>query len=158
MISSRYVKTVATYLLQHGGNVLSENEAYIDGSSNGYFGYYWKNRYFIQKEQPLTNNQAEWMALLTLIIDLPVGWEGTVYTDSLLVANQFTGKYSIKHPELQRLANLCKSLIASKGIKMEVKWIPREQNTCGKEIDRLIRRDSKLRDWMEGKIDDQEER
>lgn len=125
-----------------------ENEAYIDGSSKGFYGYYLNGVAFIIKENtPMTNNKAEWTAFLTLVLDLPHGWKGTVYSDSLLLVNQFNGLYRIKDPELKRLNDMCKSLCHQKNLDINLVWIPREKNILGKRLDKELVKERKA-SWI----------
>lgn len=126
-----------------------ENEAYIDGSSTGMYGYYLvqSKETFIIKDQPTTNNQAEWLALYALILDLPQGWKGTIYSDSLLVVNQFSGGYKIKNLELKRIHDSSKTLCFQKKLSLNVVWVPRERNIVGKKLERELAKDRKKR-WQ----------
>ena len=127
-------------------------EAWVDGSSTGMYGYYLmpEKETFIIKDQPITNNQAEWLALYALILDLPQAWKGTVYSDSLLVVNQFRGQYKIKNPELLRIRDLSKTLCFQKELKLNVVWVPRELNIVGKKLDRELAKERKKR-WQRRK-------
>ena len=124
-----------------------ENEAYIDGSSTGMYGYYLvkTKETFIIKDQPCTNNQAEWLALYALIMDLPQGWTGTIYSDSLLIVNQFRGDFRIKDPELKRIHDSSKMLCNNKQLTLNVVWVPREKNILGKKLERELAKERKKR-------------
>jgi ribonuclease HI len=122
------------------------NEAWIDGSSIGMYGYQIGNETFIIKENaPMTNNVAEWMALYALIVDLPDDWKGVVYSDSQLVVYQYAGIYKIKDLELRRIHDMSKSLAYQKRLVIEVSWIPREQNPVGKRLDKELAKERKKR-------------
>ncbi|MFD8479753.1 bifunctional RNase H/acid phosphatase [Kitasatospora sp. NPDC059673] len=82
-----------------------------------------------------TNNVAEYKGLIAglkaareLDPDAPV----LVEMDSKLVVEQMSGRWKIKHPDMQPLAAEARG-IAGRG-KVEYQWIPREKN---KEADRL---------------------
>jgi len=124
-----------------------ENQAHIDGSSAGMYGYYLvqSKETWIVKDQPMTNNQAEWLALYSLVLDLPQGWKGTVYSDSLLIVNQFKGLYRIKDPELKRIHDSTKMLCSNKSLILNVVWIPREKNILGKKLERELAKGRKKR-------------
>lgn len=126
---------------------LERNIAFIDGSSTGIYGYYLEpeKKTFLIRDHPVTNNQAEWLGFYALIVDLPLSWEGTVYSDSLLVVNQFNGVYRLKNTELIRLAGLCKSLIQEKDLKITLAWVPREKNIFGKIIEKELMKERKQR-------------
>lgn len=125
------------------------NIAFIDGSSVSMYGYYLlpQKETFICKDHPVTNNVAEWLALYSLILDLPHGWIGIVYSDSLLVVDQFQGLYKIKNEELQRINNACKALKYQKHLVFEIMWIPREKNIFGKKLEKELEKDRKKR-WQ----------
>jgi ribonuclease HI len=122
---------------------MKPNNYYIDGSSAGLYGYYETQTgkaVIIEDDMELTNNQAEWLALYALVLDLPDDWEGTVYSDSELVVNQFNGEYAIRDPELRRIAKLVRTVCESKHLRLRLVWIPREENEAGKEIERRLAR------------------
>lgn len=74
--------------------------AYIDGSSSGVYGYLITTPEQIQKvitDHPMTNNQAEWLALLSLLMDLEPNTKILIYSDSQIVVNQLTGLWETKN-------------------------------------------------------------
>ncbi|MFJ5232298.1 bifunctional RNase H/acid phosphatase [Kitasatospora sp. NPDC088391] len=82
-----------------------------------------------------TNNVAEYKGLiagLKAARDLDPDARVLVEMDSKLVVEQMSGRWKIKHPDMQPLAAEARS-VAARG-KVEYKWIPREKN---KEADRL---------------------
>ena len=129
-------------------------EAYVDGSSTGMYGYYLveEKETFIVKDQPTTNNQAEWLALYTLILDLPQGWKGRVFSDSLLVVNQYKGEYAIRDPELKRIHDSCKTIAFQKKLSLSIEWVPREKNIVGKKLDRELAKERKKR-WQRKEVE-----
>lgn len=116
-------------------------KVYIDGSSEGFYGY------IIDGEEPvifhepdeLTNNQAEWLALYSLVVSLPVGWEGVVYSDSQLVVCQFKGEYQINAFHLKQIHDLVKHICKAKNLSLELVWIPREENILGRILDKYVK-------------------
>jgi ribonuclease HI len=130
-------------------------EAYIDGSSKGFYGYFLlpENETFIIKEnEEMTSNRAEWLALFALILDLPQEWKGKVYSDSLLIVNQFNGLFKIKDQEMKRLHDSCKELANLKKLILELIWLPREQNLFGKQLERELNKERKRRWERQGKL------
>jgi len=122
--------------------------AFVDGSSTGMYGYclYPEKETFIIKENTkITNNVAEWLALYALIMDLPHGWTGTVYSDSLLIVNQFAGQFRIKDLELKRIHDSSKMLCNNKQLTLNVVWVPREKNILGKKLERELAKERKKR-------------
>ncbi|RKE18865.1 bifunctional RNase H/acid phosphatase [Streptomyces sp. TLI_171] len=82
-----------------------------------------------------TNNVAEYKGLiagLRAAQNLDPDARILVEMDSKLVVEQMSGRWKIKHPDMQPLAAEARG-IAPRG-KVEYKWIPREKN---KEADRL---------------------
>lgn len=83
----------------------------------------------------MTNNMAEYEALLRALVmafDRSVR-EITVYTDSLLVANQVNGLYKIKNSTLFDYVRRIKK-IASNFEDFTIQYIPREQNTVADKL------------------------
>ena len=83
----------------------------------------------------MTNNMAEYEALihaLKIAIDRSVR-EITVYTDSLLVANQVTGVYKIKNATLFGYVRQVKN-IASNFEHFAIQDVPREQNRVADKL------------------------
>ena len=76
-----------------------------------------------------TNNFAEYFALIFALQEAIImgADEVQIYTDSELVAKQFSGEYKIKEPTLQQLFLLVLHL--KQGFKkLAVSHVPREQN------------------------------
>ncbi len=77
-----------------------------------------------------TNNVAEYFALIIALQEalLAGARELDVYTDSELVAKQFSGEYRIKDEDLKRLGILVRHL--ARGFRrLTVTHVPRERNT-----------------------------
>jgi ribonuclease H / adenosylcobalamin/alpha-ribazole phosphatase len=82
-----------------------------------------------------TNNVAEYSGLvagLTAARDLGAA-QVDVRMDSKLVVEQMSGRWQIKHPPLQTLADQARELVAGFD-RVTFEWIPRERN---KDADRL---------------------
>jgi len=126
---------------------------YIDGSSTGLYGFYdpETNQMNIFEDYPCTNNQGEWLALYSLVLTLPECWSGVVYSDSQLIVNQFNGNYKIKNLELKRIHDLVKTVCSEKNLKLELKWVPREQNIAGKKIEKELAH-RKVKVWEHERI------
>lgn len=83
-----------------------------------------------------TNNVAEYTAVLLAMQWLSEkvraeNWNlHTVnfYLDSNLVVNQITGKFKIKHPNLQRLHQQVSHLLAGLSLSINFAYIPRSRN------------------------------
>ncbi len=76
-----------------------------------------------------TNNVAEYHGLLRgLEAARDLGaTEAEVYMDSKLVVEQMSGRWKIKHPDMQKLALEARQLMAGLG-QVTFHWIPREKN------------------------------
>ena len=76
-----------------------------------------------------TNNVAEYSGLiagLEAAFDRDSLAAVAVRMDSRLVVEQMTGRWKIKHPDMQVLAREARELIAGRHVSFE--WIPRAQN------------------------------
>jgi len=121
-------------------------KAYIDGSSLGIYGYLLSDgTKKIFRDYNLTNNQAEWLSLLTLLIDLKPNTNVTIYTDSSIVANQFNKNWTTVNRTLKHLKEICYQVIKIKGLSVNVIWIPRKENKFGEILDRILNRERRKR-------------
>jgi ribonuclease H / adenosylcobalamin/alpha-ribazole phosphatase len=78
-----------------------------------------------------TNNVAEYSGLLAGLkaaAELAPGADVDVRMDSKLVVEQMTGRWQIKHPDLQPLAAAARGASRRLG-RVSYQWIPRAQNT-----------------------------
>ncbi|MFM7014012.1 MAG: bifunctional RNase H/acid phosphatase [Actinomycetota bacterium] len=85
-----------------------------------------------------TNNVAEYRALIFALersFELDAKATIEVRMDSKLVIEQMSGRWKIKHPDMQILARKAQSLIA--GRQVEFIWIPREKNSRADELANL---------------------
>jgi len=83
----------------------------------------------------MTNNMAEYEALIHA---LKRACQSSIknlyiYTDSLLVTNQITGKYKIKNPQLINYADTAKNIIEYFS-NFTLKYIPRKKNTLADKL------------------------
>jgi len=78
-----------------------------------------------------TNNVAEYSGLLAGLRtagQLAPGAEAEVRMDSKLVVEQMSGRWRIKHPDLQALAAEARQAARALG-RVTYTWVPRERNT-----------------------------
>ena len=129
-------------------------EAYIDGSSIGMYGYYIpsKKKKRVVYDQPLTNNQAEWLALVVLLLDALPGECITVYSDSQIVVNQLLGEWDTKNETLVAYRKISYILIHTKDLKVGINWIPREENKFGHHLEKLLKEKKARRKIIKKKI------
>lgn len=90
----------------------------------------------IFKEELLTNNQAEYKAIIAALQEL-TDEEMTIYSDSLLAVKQLEREYKIRNSELRKLASKVRSL--SRDREIMFKWIPREKNLAGKVLEKIVK-------------------
>jgi ribonuclease HI len=83
----------------------------------------------------MTNNMAEYEALVRALLKaFKSGVKNvSIYTDSLLVANQVLGKYKIKNLTLQKYAEEAKNLIRNFD-HFAIQYIPREENKVADKL------------------------
>ncbi|MFC6355695.1 reverse transcriptase-like protein [Luethyella okanaganae] len=77
-----------------------------------------------------TNNVAEYRGMVEGIrCALELDPDATVHVrmDSKLVVEQMSGRWKIKHPDMQALAAEARQLIGAKKVTFE--WVPRAQNS-----------------------------
>ena len=135
-------------------NVVPAKTAYCDGGSRGNPGpsacayvyveddrVVWSDGIFLGTQ---TNNYAEYKGLLHLLRTLAdEGISGvTIYCDSLLVVNQVTGKWNVKHEVLKPFANEAMFYCTRMGHKLEHvrghvgnKWNEYVDRLCNETMD-----------------------
>ena len=85
----------------------------------------------VQRADGLSNNVAEYQAVISVIKTQPAGSQIELLTDSLLVVSQLRGEYRILDPKLAKLANEVKTIAERKGLILKLTWIPRNENRAG---------------------------
>ena len=111
---------------------------YVDGSGgpeSGY-GFFVKEtgESFYKKEPNITNNQAEYMAIIDVMkkfVDSKD--EITIFSDSKNTVSQLNHEYAINSDELRTLAREAWNLMG-KYSNLKIKWIPRKENLAGKML------------------------
>tara|TARA_B100000287_G_scaffold435648_1_gene505297 strand:- start:444 stop:941 length:498 start_codon:yes stop_codon:yes gene_type:complete len=115
-------------------------------------------RFLVPLPPKSTNNEAEYHAVIGALKYLQTGLGGPVtrgpldvvglmeviiYSDSQLVIRQINGEYKVKEPRLQELHNYVQYLrnglinnFTSNVLRIDFKYLPREENT---DADRLAR-------------------
>jgi ribonuclease HI len=94
----------------------------------------------IKRVDGLTNNAAEYRALLAVLKYLAEDSRAKIYTDSQVVCQQFNNRWAVNDPKLIQLLARAREFIEFKSLDIEVNWIPREQNVAGKLLERKGRR------------------
>ncbi len=111
---------------------------YVDGSGgpNPGFGFFVKEtgESFYKKEPNITNNQAEYMAIIAVLKKFAgSNDEINIYSDSKNTVSQLNHEYAINYEELRALAMEAWNLI-NKYSNLKIKWIPRKENLAGKML------------------------
>ena len=111
---------------------------YVDGSggSNGGFGFFVKEtgESFYEKKSEITNNQAEYMAIISALKKfVDTDDEITIYSDSKNTVNQLNHEFAINNEKLRDLARES-WLIIGKFSNVSIVWIPRKENLAGKML------------------------
>jgi len=117
---------------------LKINVVYTDGSGNGYYGYQ------IGEEEPviyhapgkITNNQAEFEALVCLLRDVENDSELLIFSDSMLLVNGFNQSWSLRNVKLKQLRDEALRLVDEKHLRVKVGWVPRKKNVFGNYLDK----------------------
>ena len=111
---------------------------YVDGSGgpNGGFGYFVKEsgESFYEKKPEITNNQAEYMAIISALNKfVDSDEEIIIFSDSKNTVNQLNHEFAINNEQLRNLAREAWSIIG-KFSNLTITWIPRKENLAGKML------------------------
>ncbi len=111
---------------------------YVDGSGgpNGGYGFFVKEtgESFYEKKPEITNNQAEYLAIisaLTKFVDSDE--EITIFSDSKNTVNQLNHEFAINNDQLRNLARDAWNIIG-KFSNLTIVWISRKENLAGKML------------------------
>ena len=110
---------------------------YVDGSGgiNAGYGFFVKEtgESFYEKKPNITNNQAEYLAIISALKKFVDNDEVTIYSDSKNTVNQLNHEFAINNEQLRSLAREAWSFIA-KFSKIKISWVPRSENLAGKML------------------------
>ena len=111
---------------------------YVDGSGgdNSGYGFYVKEtgESFYEKKPNITNNQAEYLAIIAALKFVKSKDDKVViYSDSKNTIAQLNHENAINNDQLRNLAREAWELIA-KVSKIKLTWIPRKENLAGKML------------------------
>lgn len=111
---------------------------YVDGSggTNSGYGYFVKEtgESFYEKKPDLTNNQAEYLAIIYALNKFVNSTEEiTIYSDSKNTVNQLNHEFAINNEELRNLAREAWGIIG-KFSHLSIIWVPRKENLAGKML------------------------
>ena len=113
---------------------------YVDGSGppKSQYGYYIEelNKPRLFKKENITNNQAEYLAIIEVLNDQDVrnAKNVTIYSDSMNTVKQLNHEYAINDNTLRELAMKSWEMLAKYTNKPKFEWIPRENNKAGKML------------------------
>jgi ribonuclease HI len=111
---------------------------FVDGSggSNGGYGFFVKEtgESFYEKKSEITNNQAEYMAIISALKKfVDSDNEIIIYSDSKNTVNQLNHEFAINNEKLRDLARES-WVIIGKFSNLSIVWIPRKENLAGKML------------------------
>lgn len=111
---------------------------YVDGSggTNSGYGYFVKEtgESFYEKKSNLTNNQAEYLAIVSALNKyVDSNEEIIIYSDSKNTVNQLNHEFAINNEELRNIAREAWELIG-KFSNLSIVWVPRKENLAGKML------------------------
>ncbi len=111
---------------------------YVDGSggSDSGYGFFVKEtgESFYEKKPNITNNQAEYMAIIAALKKfISTDDEVTIYSDSKNTVSQLNHVFAINNEKLKELAREAWPIIA-KYSKLKIIWVPRNENLAGKML------------------------
>lgn len=111
---------------------------FVDGSggSDSGFGFFVKEtgQSFYKKESNITNNQAEYLAIISVLKKFSdVHDEIIIYSDSKNTVSQLNHEYAINNDQLRSLAREAWELM-TKFPNLKIQWIPRNENLAGKML------------------------
>lgn len=86
----------------------------------------------IERVDGLTNNVAEYRALIAALKSVQHGKTVELLTDSLVVVSQLRGEYRLLDPKLAKLAAEVKTIAEQKRLSLKFTWIRRTENRAGK--------------------------
>lgn len=110
--------------------------AYIDGCAGGKYSFVVERggevfKVGVFRRAGITNNQAEYLALLEVLKRFPKQ-DLLIYSDSKLLVNQMNFEFAIRNRRLKALAREAWRRMRKRYVK--IKWIPRRHNKAGKLI------------------------
>jgi len=119
---------------------------YVDGSGSPRGGFGWlvkeTGESHYEKRDNVTNNQAEYMAIISAVLHArsrsgePPYDDVVIYSDSQNTVKQLNHEHVINNEALRELARQCWSEIAGFGDsrRPDVRWISRKENPAGKML------------------------
>jgi ribonuclease HI len=88
----------------------------------------------ITREDGLTNNQAEYRAILSALESVPRGGSVEIRTDSENICCQLNGQHRVLDPKLAEIYDQIQNLIEKNRLTVTFVWVRRGENPAGKLI------------------------
>lgn len=108
---------------------------YTDGGENKYcFVIPDKNIVKTFEKKEITNNEAEYLAVIEALNFVEEGSNVLIFSDSKLIVNQIKMEWHIKEERLKNLFKKIMEIIEKKKLKFKIEWIPRKENKAGKVL------------------------
>jgi len=109
---------------------------FVDGSGDGRFCWYneTNNTSNSYKIKDITNNQAEYLATVKALENVPDNSEVEILSDSQIMVNQLNRIFHLKEDKLRELFDKIQNIIKEKSLRVTFVWIPREKNKAGKYL------------------------
>jgi len=93
----------------------------------------------------MTNNEAEYSAMLYAFENCKYHDVIEIRSDSELLVKQMQGKFKTKNEDLLLLQNFAYGLIDAFELDVVYKWIPREQNNAGIYLEQVKKNEKRKR-------------
>ncbi|MGH9718233.1 MAG: RNase H family protein [Candidatus Acidiferrales bacterium] len=108
----------------------------VEGKGSG-FAWFRESDGHKNREQVdgLTNNQAEYRAVLSALESFKPGASVQIVTDSELIVNQLRGKYKVHDPDLAALREKILRYVQKRRLSVTYSWVPRAQNKAGRLLE-----------------------
>jgi len=110
---------------------------YVDGSGGGRIAWMRPDtgEQHIENIPGLTNNEAEYRAILAALKPLPNGTHVEVMSDSMVCVMQLLNRYRVLEPRLAALKQEILAFAAKKKLAFTPVWISRRENRAGKLLE-----------------------
>lgn len=110
-------------------------EIYTDGGEGKYcFVIPERKVVKIFEKKDITNNEAEYLAVVEALKFVEENSKVKIFSDSKLIVNQIKMEWHIKQERLRGLFEEVWSLVKKKKIDFNIEWIPRKENKAGKVL------------------------
>jgi ribonuclease HI len=112
-------------------------QIHTDGSAGGRIAWLRQDtqQRHVESIPGLTNNEAEYRAILSALEAVPNGAHVEVMSDSTVCVMQLLNKYRVLEPRLAALKQEILALVAKKNLTFTPVWISRRENRAGNLLD-----------------------